>query len=167
MKSKIFILAIILGISSCKTTKIKNIRDTSNAADYSWREKEAKAVVDKFAQWHNRFFSAGNTETVSKEVLNEFFAEDLYFEFNGRPITNDLDGMLKGYERIKAKDKVVIIEAFEDVKFRFPSNEITEVIIKHDTTSIEKDNTKKVAKATVSFFVKDGKIFRYIEKFEY
>ena len=94
-------------------------------------------------------------------------ADDLYFEFNSRAITNDLDGMIKGYERIKAKEKIVIIGDLDKIRFQFVDDAITEVFIECKVTSIEKDDIKKVNKATMTFFIKNDKIFKYIENFDH
>jgi len=166
MKSILILLALSLGATACETTNEQNISKTNIHDSQTLQEKEAMDVVEKFVVWHNRFFSAGNTENLSIEILSDFFTKDLYFEFNGRPITHNLEGMLKGYKRIKAKDKIIRIEKFSKVEYSFLPDNVIKVFILHDHTSILKDGTNNRKKAEVSFFVAEGKIFKYIETFK-
>jgi len=70
------------------------------------------------------------------------------------------------YGRIKNKGhKLVNIEPFDEKVVRFLGNGTTEISVKHDITMVFKDDSKKIYKVESNFFIKSGKIFKYIEKF--
>lgn len=158
----ISLLVSLLTISGCSTDCQNNIQDPTSLRARLLRSEK---VVGEFISWHNDFFSKGE-KALTKKKLQQFFADNLYFEFNGRAISHNIDDMIRGYRRIKAKDKIVIIGDLEKVEFRLHGEGVTEVWVMHDTTSIEKDGRRKIHKAEVSFFIKNGLIERYIEKFD-
>lgn len=124
-----------------------------------------ESILNDFVHWHNEYFSGAN-RPITQNELSAFFAEDIYFEVNGKQVAQGLAEMIPGYEKIKNKGhKLVDIEAFEDKRITQHNHGVTEIWVKHDVTIVYNDGNKKVFKAEASYFIKSNRIFRYIEKF--
>jgi len=156
-----FFICIFLSLSQIDCTHYKSSIAQSQDAKIAQNER----AVANFIQWHNQFFS-GPMRPVTHEELSEFFADDIYFEVNGKKVAQNIADMVIDYARIKNKEhKLVNIEKFDEKVVKTLSNGVTEIWAKHDITMIFKDDSKKVFKVESNIFIKSGKIFKYIEKF--
>lgn len=122
-------------------------------------------ALDHFVMWHNQFFS-GPSRAINHKELSKFFAENIHFEVNGKKIADNVDEMVRDYERIKNNGhKLVDIEKFDDKIVEPIDYGAIKITAKHDVTMVFKDNSKKVFKVESEIFIKSGKIYKYIEKF--
>jgi|GEM_PF-2482729 len=129
------------------------------------RITQSEKALASFVQWHNQFFSGPNG-AITQTELSEFFADDIYFEVNGKKVAENIGNLVRDYGRIKNKGhKLVNIEKFAEKIVRPLEDGITEILVKHDITMVFKDDSKKVFKVEANIFIKSGKIFKYIEKF--
>ena len=156
-----FLICILFSIGQIACTPFKSSILSSENANIIQSEK----ALANFVQWHNQFFS-GPMRPISQAELSDFFADDIYFEVNGKKVAESIDEMVHDYGRIKNKGhKIVNIEPFDEKVVRSLGGGITEISVKHDITIIFKDDSKKVFKVESNIFIKSGKIFKYIEKF--
>ncbi len=139
-------------------------KSTSKDNSLKNEKENVPQVVNDFVKWHNDFFS-GKTDKNDIATLGSFFATDIYFEVDGRAIASGLPAMVEGYTKNKNKGhKLVEIMPFAKIETKTKEG-IIEFYVEHDIDMILKDGSKKVLKSKCTFFIRNNKIFKYIERF--
>lgn len=156
-----FFICTLLLLNSLACMHAKNSVRISERENIIQNEK----ALDSFVKWHNEFFS-GSLRPITYKELSEFFADDIYFEVNGKMVAHSIDQMIRDYDRIKNKGyKRVDIEKFDEKTIEPIGDGAIKITVKHDATMVFKDDSKKVFKVESEILIKSGKIYKYIEKF--